>query len=300
MELSTIIYSLSIIVLVVVIVIVSIIASRRQKNMQCPKDTQGPMRSVMGINVNYRDEEVALSMSKLNLERLKEYPKDAANEVVMVFLVALVKWITLPARREVPAGYCEVDWRKKTWVQVLKEAGLPTELYEEVVNIDYRFIRAFRTTYGEFINSASLPNSTERKFVDARKDEFLQWLRFRTNFVATDVEKYMTALRQYSQIDKNTSMDIKRYGEVTIMQQVCPTSATPASTTCPTLEQLLEAAKQDPSFAQSQGKTDPYNLYSPYSMQQRIAFLILIIVAIMCVVAILLEEIWRLSSTTTI
>jgi hypothetical protein len=285
MQLSTIIYGIAIIILIIVIAIVSVLAaSRKIKADKCPPIPPA-FRSVMGVNVNYREEDKEIKKKDSSTARLLQYNEDAANEVAMVFIVALVKWITLPARREVPAGYCEVDWRNKTWKKALEDAGLPVELYEDVMETDYRFVKSFKSKIEQFKDAISKDNSTERKFIEARKSEFKTWVNLRDNFIAADVEKYMNALRQYNKFDRKTSMDIKSYGEVMIIQPPCtqvPCAATPSP------QQPIDYPYPTKSF------------FNSYSTQQRVAFMILMIVAIMCIVAIVLEEIWRLSPNDTL
>jgi hypothetical protein len=286
MQLNTIIYGIVIIILIIVIAIVSVVAARRKWKLQiqCPPIPL-PFRSVMGVQVNYREEEKEIKKKDSSASRLSQYNEDAATEVAMIFVVALVKWITLPARREVPAGYCEADWRNKTWKDVVEGVGLPVELYEDVMETDYRFVKSFKSKFEQFKDAISIDNSTERKFIEARKSEFKSWVQVRNNFIAKDVEKYMNALKQYSEINLKTSMDIKSYGEVVIIQPQC-TSA-PATTPSPQ-QQPTDEIYPTKSF------------FNSYSTQQRIAFMILIIVAIMCIVAIVLEEIWRLSPSDTL
>jgi hypothetical protein len=286
MQLSTIIYGIVIIILVIVIAIVSVLAARRKiKADKCP--IPSAFRSVMGVNVNYREEEKEIKRKDSSTARLSQYNEDAANEVAMIFIVALIKWITLPARREVPAGYCEADWRNRTWRKAVEDAGLPLELYEDVMESDYRFVKSFKTTFEKFKEAISNDNSTERKFIEARKSEFKTWVNVRDNFIAADVEKYMNALRQYNAIDPKTSMGIKSYGEVVIIQPPC-TQAPATSTTTPSPQQPMDYPYPTTSF------------FNSYSTQQRVAFMILITVAIMCIVAIVLEEIWRLSPNDTL
>jgi hypothetical protein len=235
----------------------------------------------MGPNVNYREEERNIKKTDSSVKRLTQYTEDAASEVATVFLVALIKWLNMPARREMPAGYCEADWRNKTWKQVLQEVGLPVELYEDVIEDDYRFIKSFKTTFDQFNQAITKENSTEKKFIDARKEEFKVWLKVKNNFIAADVEKYMTALSQYGPLvtmGKTISMDIKSYGEVSIIQLPCTTTTPNASPSTQT-----EQAHPTVSF------------FNAYSTQQRIAFMVLITVVVMCIVAIVLDGIWRLS-----
>ena len=289
MQLGTIIYGIAFTALIIVIAVVSIIASRRYSVLekQCPP-IPPILRSVMGIHVNYREEEKEIKQADSSLARLTRYNNDAANEVAMILMVALMKWTMLPARREVPAGYCEADWRNRTWRQAVQDVGLPLELYEDVMDIDYRFVKSFKTTFGQFKDALSRENSTENKFIEARKKEFKAWLDVRNNFVAADVEKYMNALRQYNEFDYNTSMDIRAYGEVAIIQPQLPTAAPAPACICPD-------KCEDPT--KNGSKSSTYNLYST---QQRIAFMILFIVAIICLVAIILEEVWRLSPRDTL
>jgi len=289
MQLSTIIYGIVIIVLIIVIAIVSVLAAKRKIRLmkECPP-IPPLFRSVMGVRVNYREEEKEIKRKDSSTARLSQYNEDAANEVAMVFIVALIKWITLPARREVPAGYCEADWRNRTWKKVVEDAGLPLELYEDVMETDYRFVKSFKTKFEQFKDAISNDNSTERKFIEARKTEFKTWVKVRDNFIAADVEKYMNALRQYNAIDPKTSMDIKAYGEVVIIQPPC-TQAAPATTPSPQ-QPTLDVYPTDTTKS----------FFNSYSTQQRIAFMILITVTIMCIVAIVLEEIWRLSPNDTL
>jgi hypothetical protein len=241
----------------------------------------------MGVHVNYREEEKEIKKKDSSTSRLLQYNEDAANEVAMIFMVALVKWNTFPARREVPAGYCEVDWRNRTWKQAVQDVGLPTELYEDVMDNDYRFVKSFKTTLEQFKDAISKDNSTERKFIETRKAEFKAWVQVRNNFIATDVEKYMNALSQYNQLNPKTSMDIKSYGEVVIIQPQCTSVSTAPSPPTP---------PQQPNDDTHSSKS----FFNSYSTQQRIAFMILITVVIMCIVAIVLEEIWRLSPSNTL
>ncbi len=282
MELSTIIYGLVVVVCTIVVSIVFILAARTQAKLQkCPIDNgkcEG-FRSVMGVNVDYREEEKNIKRTDSTPKRLTQYSTDASNEVAMIFIVALVKWITLPARREIPAGNCEADWRMRTWRKSLEDVGLPVELYEDVIDVDYRIIKALKTTLGDFTMASSKDGTTENIFIETRKQEFIKWIEVKGNFVADDVEKYMDALRQYSKLNKNISMDIKSYGEVAIIQPLCSTS--PSASHTPLIN--------DNIYLETQSS------FNTYSSHQRIAFIILIIVTIVCSVALLLEEIWRLS-----
>lgn len=280
MQLSLIIYAIVVIVLLVVIAIVSVLAASRKVALnKCPT-VPSPFRSVMGPNVNYREEERNVIKTDKSVKRLAQYTEDAASEVATVFIVALVKWLNMPTRLEMPAGHCEVDWRNKTWKQVLQEVGLPVELYEDVIENEYRFIRSFKSTFEQFAQAITKENSTEWKFIDARKQEFKTWLKT-SNFIAANVEKYMTALSQYGPLvtkGKSISMDIKSYGEVTIVQMPC--------TTAPNATQSTNTQEQNHVTG---------SFFHAYSIQQRIAFMVLITVVVMCIVAIILDSIWRLS-----
>jgi hypothetical protein len=97
----------------------------------------------------------------------------------------------------------------------------------------------------------------------------------------------MNALSQYNQLNPKTSMDIKSYGEVVIIQPQCASVSTAPSASTP---------PQQPNDDTHPSKS----FFNSYSTQQRIAFMILITVVIMCIVAIVLEEIWRLSPSNTL
>jgi hypothetical protein len=273
MELTTLVYatvvSICFIALIISFIVTFFKASSNNKQPSC-KPTAS-FRSVMGINVNYREEENVLIKSGATPPKLLQYNEDAANEVATVFTMALIKWIISSSRREVSAGYCEADWRKRTWIEQLKDVGLPFELYEDVIDNDYRFIKSFKGSLEQFLTAVSVPSSTEKQFMDYRKDEFKRWVNVKGNFVASNVDKYMTALVGFGSVPKNKSMDITSYGEVSIVQQKCD---------CPSLQ---------PSSAEYslQDQTSPIP-FTPYSWQQRIAFIILVVVVIMCIYALLL------------
>jgi hypothetical protein len=83
MQLSTIIYGIVVIVLIIVISIVSVLATTRKiKADKCPPIPPA-FRSVMGVRVNYREEEKEIKRKDSSTARLSQYNEDAANEVAV-------------------------------------------------------------------------------------------------------------------------------------------------------------------------------------------------------------------------
>lgn len=295
MQLITIVYTILIIILVIAIIVLSIFVLKKRKTLKsvpcvqrkcapcviskCENIEADSVKSVMGANINYKEEE---QKKKTEEERIK-YRIEAQNEIFNIFLVALIRWIQFPKRREIPIGRCEQDWRTITWKEQLDDVGFPQHLLDEFMEFEYRFIRNLKYTFHDFLTALQIPISTEKRFMDERLTEISNYLKYHDNFVASDKDKYLKALRQYKDLKvsaKSVKLDLESYGETNFQSYVCVSpQSTPSST--PTIPSAA------PNLPQLDDDIENTISFKPYSMQQRIAFITLIVICIIVVISLI-------------
>jgi hypothetical protein len=282
MEANNFLYTVILSIFTVIIIIVTIIAFRRQKRCKefgnMPKEL--PITSVMGLNINYNERLNELTKNKATIQQIRQYMADAEYEVFKIYFVALYKWITESARREIEAGRCEADWRNKTWRDIIEDVGLPSGLFDNAIENDYRFIVSFKGNFKQFKDALTIDESIETRLMKEQMARFNRYVTSKGNFIAKSKDKYLTALRNFNRLNLNKLTDIESYGQPMIIHPKvdCPS--------CP------------PCKVDSNIQNTPQA--GPFSPQQRLAFYILLMVLIASIVAIVLSEIWRLTPSTDI